>query len=102
MIPPKTPPVVSYLVEDRPEKPVVTVIASGARHDEVVPLGFTQRQDELVQKREKWAAVYGRVRYRGGPPDIYTTHFFWWYGVPDAPQTTGFFLRGPPDLNTRD
>jgi hypothetical protein len=98
---PRTRTVVNHVVEDRIEKPVGTVIASGDKHGEVIPLGFTQQQYEVVQRQEKWIAVYGRVRYRGGPPDIYTTSFFWWYGLPD-PQLEGYFFRGPPELNIRD
>lgn len=41
-------------------------------------------------------AIYGRISYRGGPPnEVYLTHFFWWYFSDDI------FFIGPPELNQR-
>ncbi len=46
----------------------------------------------------KRLAVYGLIKYRGGPKRAYTTRFFWWNSPQSLPCTQGI----SEELNARD
>jgi hypothetical protein len=47
---------------------------------------------------QRWLAVYGKIRYRGGPKREYTTRFLWWNGLGDS----SFHPGVSEALNARD
>ena len=59
------------------------VIPPKGRHTQEVPFHLTLEERDVFWRGDKTLGVYGRILYRGGPPNIiYETCFFWWY-LPD-------------------
>lgn len=71
-----------------------------AEDEAVATMPYNSRGKTTIRKT---LAVWGSIRYRGGPPDeVYETKFFWWYlPVESVVEYKGFFLRGPNRLNRR-
>jgi hypothetical protein len=58
---------------------------------------FDQRLFDQIDVEERWLAVYGYIRYRGGPKREYTTRFLWWNA-----RKEGWVRSISEDLNLRD
>lgn len=59
---------------------------------------LTDNEWGLMQSDEKRMAVFGRIRYRGASPTVFTTFFFWWCLL-DAAETLAFARALPKRLN---
>jgi len=78
-------------------EPVIGAGESVARINVVVSLD--EKDIAAMFSYEKWLAIHGKIRYRGGPKKVsYSTRFFWWYSGPGDNPEGWQFIR-PADLD---
>jgi hypothetical protein len=82
-------------------------------HSPLIPAGNKGEQVRIVISMDpnsvsemktnvKRLAVYGVIKYRGGPKTEYWSRFFWWHWMPDSNGERGHFTRAStPGLNER-
>jgi hypothetical protein len=93
-----------YLTANIDKRKTGRIVSPDGSFDHEFPFALTDQQEQAVNDGEKTMGLYGRIRYRGGPPDIvYETYFFWWYLAIDHKSifNNGIFVPGPTERNRR-